>query len=163
MRHLPRVLSIAALTAVCAMAVLVPQASAAKKSKAPKQGVRTTKVMKDGTRVLKFAYGPIKINPGQNDIAIEPNRSSARRATGGSPPSRPNLIRADGSVPPVDVIHLHHAVWLVNDHPTWAAGEEKTRVNMPAGFGWRYNTTDQWFMNHMIHNLTSNPDKVWII
>ena len=54
-------------------------------------------------------------------------------------------------------------MWLVNYNPTWAAGEEKTRVTMPAGFGWRYNTTDQWLMNHMIHNLTSNQDKVWII
>jgi hypothetical protein len=24
----------------------------------------------------------------------------------------PNLVREDGSVPPVDVIHLHHGVWI---------------------------------------------------
>src|SRR3954449_10581788 len=124
MRHLPRVPSIAALTAVCALAVLVPQASAAKKVKGPKQGVRTTKVMKDGTRVLKFAYGPVKINPGQNDIAIEPNKLVRPKGNGWITSFSPNLIRSDGSVPPVDVIHLHHAVWLVNYQPTWAAGEE---------------------------------------
>jgi|tagenome__1003787_1003787.scaffolds.fasta_scaffold20816660_1 hypothetical protein len=163
MRHRPRVLSIAALLAVCSLAVLVPQASAAKKGKGPRQGVRTTKVMKDGTRVLKFSFGPVKINPGQNDIAIDPNTVVRPKGNGWITSFAPNLIRADGSVPPVDVIHLHHAVWLVNYAPTWAAGEEKTRVSLPKGFGWRYTTSDQWLMNHMIHNLTSNKDKVWIV
>jgi plastocyanin len=62
----------------------------------------------------------------------------------------------------VDVIHLHHAVWLINFYPTFAAGEEKTILRAPKGFGWEYKTTDRWILNHMIHNLTPNPDKVWV-
>ena len=133
MRHRSRVLSIAALVAVCSLAVLVPQASAAKKGKGPRQGVRTAKVMKDGTRVLKFAFGPVKINPGQNDIAVEPNTAVRPKGNGWITCFAPNLVRADGTVPPVDVIHLHHAVWLANYRPTWAAGEEKTVVQPAAG------------------------------
>ncbi|MDP9292984.1 MAG: hypothetical protein M3O90_00940, partial [Actinomycetota bacterium] len=62
----------------------------------------------------------------------------------------------------MDVIHLHHAVWLVNRQPTFAAGEEKTNVSLPRGFGWRYSRSDSWVLNHMIHNLRPNPDKVYL-
>ena len=65
-------------------------------------------------------------------------------------------------MPRVDVIHLHHGVWLKNLQPLFAAGEEKTEFAAPPGYGWRYRTTDQWHMNHMIHNLTPTPTKVYI-
>ena len=116
----------------------MPQASAAKKGKGPRQGVRTTKVMKDGTRVLKFAFGPVKINPGQNDIAVEPNTAVRPKGNGWITSFAPNLVRADGSVPPVDVIHLHHAVWLANYRPTLGRGRGEDPVSLPKGFGWRY-------------------------
>src|SRR5919197_1025546 len=32
----------------------------------------------------------------------------------------------------------------------------------PAGYGWRYRTTDHWLMNHMIHNLTPGATDVYI-
>src|SRR3954452_1649712 len=122
---------------------------------------RTVVTHADGTQRITFRFGPIAIKPGQNDIAIAQNR--LRPAQDGWITSfRPDLVRNNGSVPAVDVIHLHHAVWLVNGRLTWAAGEEKTIVRAPRGFGWRYRTTDQWFLNHMIHNLTANPDKVWV-
>ena len=60
------------------------------------------------------------------------------------------------------MLHLHHAVWLINGEPTFAAGEEKTNVRLPKGFGWRYEPTDQWVLNHMIHNLLPNRDRVYI-
>ena len=41
--------------------------------------------------------------------------------------------RRDGKSPPVTEVHLHHAVWLVDLKPTFAAGEEKTNFNAPAG------------------------------
>ena len=44
---------------------------------------------------------------------------------------KPNLIYADGRVPRVDVVHLHHGVWLNNGAPTFAAGEEKTEIRAP--------------------------------
>src|SRR5918999_707562 len=43
-----------------------------------------------------------------------------------------------------------------------AAGEEKTVLTMPPGYGWRYRASDQWVMNHMIHNLTPTPADVYI-
>jgi hypothetical protein len=71
-------------------------------------------------------------------------------------------MRPDGTVPRVDVIHLHHGVWLVGLQPTFAAGEEKTIFSAPKGFGWGYKPSDKWYMNYMIHNLTPTADKVYI-
>ena len=33
---------------------------------------------------------------------------------------------------------------------------------MPQGFGYRYQPSDTWIMNYMIHNLTPNADAVYI-
>jgi plastocyanin len=110
---------------------------------------------------LHFAYGPVKIAPGQNTISIDENRFKPP-VDGWITGFRPNLVRKDGSVPRVDVIHLHHGVWLKNFQPLFAAGEEKTEFKAPPGFGWRYRTSDQWHMNHMIHNLTPTEDEVYI-
>ena len=53
-------------------------------------------------------------------------------------------------------------MWLINNAPIWAAGEEKTALNLPAGYGYRYKPSDFWVMNHMIHNLTPDPKNVYI-
>jgi plastocyanin len=111
---------------------------------------------------LHFKYGPVSIQPGQNTISIDGDKVPRPKVSGWIVGFRPNLRRPGGSVPRVDVIHLHHAVWLINGRPTFAAGEEKTQVKMPRGFGWRYSPGDQWLLNHMIHNLLPNRDKVYI-
>ena len=85
----------------------------------------------------------MKIAPGQNTIELERNELG-RPSTAGSRASRPNLVRKDGSVPRVDVIHLHHGVWLKDLQPLFAAGEEKTALIAPPGYGWRYRTSDRW-------------------
>ena len=46
--------------------------------------------------------------------------------------------------------------------PTFAAGEEKTTFQLPRGYGYHYNPSDNWIMNYMIHNLTPKPTKVSI-
>jgi plastocyanin len=115
----------------------------------------------DGVQTLHYEYGPVTISPGQNTIALEPNTLKPP-VDGWITGFRPNLVYKDGSVPRVDVIHLHHGVWLKNLQPLFAAGEEKTAFAVPPGFGWRYRTTDRWHMNHMIHNLTPTPEKVYI-
>ena len=110
---------------------------------------------------LKYRFGPIHIGPGRNDNLYELN--NMRPAVDGWITSfKPNLTYADGEVPRVDVIHLHHGVWAINGRPTFAAGEEKTTITAPPGYGWRYRTSDQWIMNHMIHNLTPTPADVYI-
>jgi hypothetical protein len=75
----------------------------------------------------------------------------------------PNMVYTDGgAVPRVDVIHLHHGVWVINGYPTFAAGEEKTITQLPQGFGLPYKPSDSWLLSYMIHNLTPNPTSVYL-
>jgi plastocyanin len=110
---------------------------------------------------LSYRYGPIEIAPGQNTIELAPNQLKPP-VDGWITGFKPNLTYADGEVPRVDVVHLHHGVWISNLRPLFAAGEEKTRLVAPQGYGWRYRTSDQWLMNHMIHNLTPDRATVYI-
>src|SRR5262245_42236141 len=113
---------------------------------------------------LTFKYGPIDIRPGQNDIKINPT-TDLPKVPGYITRFKPDLIYTDGRVPPVDVIHLHHAVWLSsgnNGGPIFAAGEEKTILQMPQGFGWRYDPSQKWQINYMIHNLETTPTRVYV-
>ncbi|MFL5845384.1 MAG: hypothetical protein ACJ762_11870 [Solirubrobacteraceae bacterium] len=121
-----------------------------------------------GAQVLKYKFGPMRILPGQNKISID-LQSQRPNVDGYIVGFRPGLVYADGTSPSVKVIHLHHAVWLVgegqNVKPTFAAGEEKTYFNAPRGFGWRYQSDPSkqtWLINHMIHDLTSQPQEVYI-
>jgi plastocyanin len=50
----------------------------------------------------------------------------------------------------------------MNSYPTFAAGEEKTTLQLPRGYGFHYDPSDRWIMNYMLHNLTPNPKKVSI-
>jgi plastocyanin len=110
---------------------------------------------------VHYKFGPIHIAPGRNDIVFALN-DQRPPVNGWITGFKPNLTYTDGEVPRVDVIHLHHGVWIVNGAPEFAAGEEKTTVRAPAGYGWRYRTGDQWVMNHMIHNLTPDATDVYI-
>jgi plastocyanin len=110
---------------------------------------------------LTYRFGPIQVTPGQNTIEFAGNALKPQ-VDGWITRFEPDLSYADGTVPRVDVIHLHHGVWLSNGAPLFAAGEEKTVIGAPPGFGWRYRTSDTWLMNHMIHNLTPNPAEVYI-
>ncbi|HSS59391.1 MAG TPA: hypothetical protein VLK59_15365 [Solirubrobacteraceae bacterium] len=111
---------------------------------------------------IKFKYGPVTIHPGQNTISIDGSDVPRPKVPGWIVGFRPNLERPNGTIPRVDVLHLHHAVWLINGAPTFAAGEEKTNVRLPKGYGWRFDPSDQWVLNHMIHNLLPNQDRVYI-
>ena len=117
---------------------------------------------KPSVQHLKFKYGPVTIHPGQNTISLAGDSVPRPKVPGWIVGFRPNLERLNGTIPRVDVLHLHHAVWLINGAPTFAAGEEKTNVRLPKGYGWRYDLGDQWVLNHMIHNLLPNKDRVYI-
>ena len=110
---------------------------------------------------LHFEFGPIQIDPGRNTIEFQ-GTDLKPAVDGWIVGFRPNLVRRDGSVPPTDEIHLHHAVWIVNGAPQFAAGEEKTALDMPPGFGWRHRTQDGWILNHMIHNLKPDGEEVFV-
>ncbi|HEY6691513.1 MAG TPA: hypothetical protein VI006_01605, partial [Solirubrobacteraceae bacterium] len=85
---------------------------------------------------LHYRFGPVHIGPGRNDIVFQLN-DQRPPVNGWITGFKPNLTYVDGEVPRVDVIHLHHGVWLVNGAPTYAAGEEKTNIQAPPGYGWR--------------------------
>jgi plastocyanin len=146
---MPRILPLlAALTCVA----LVPATASAQ---------TLPRVEYEGMQKLSFKYGPIAITPGQNTINFEPNRLKPQ-VPGYITRFEPNLTRVDGSIPRVDVIHLHHGVWLMRNYPTFAAGEEKTIFQLPQGYGYKYDPSDSWLMNHMLHNLEPSTDRVYI-
>jgi plastocyanin len=128
----------------------------------------------EGAQRLHFEFGPIDVKPGQNNISysLRGGGVEAPKEAGYIVGIQPNLRLADGSIPPVDVIHLHHGVWLnlSNKDATkpglperfFAAGEEKTAMRLPAGYGYAYKPTDHWLINYMVHNLWPDPNKVWI-
>ena len=111
---------------------------------------------------VKYRYGPITIKPGQNTISLDGDRIPKPKVSGWIVGFRPNLERANGKIPGVDVLHLHHAVWIINNELTFAAGEEKTNVKLPRPFGWRHRPQDRWVLNHMVHNLLPNRDRVYL-
>src|SRR5688572_224779 len=78
---------------------------------------------------MRFSYGPIAVYPGKNDVLIGPVTIEKPNIDGYITRFKPNLVRADGSVPPVEQVHLHHGTWLslqedYGSGPFFAAGEE---------------------------------------
>jgi plastocyanin len=127
--------------------------------------------LRAGATRLHFEVGPIDILPGQNNIAFKPGIPKPD-VDGFVVRIDPNLRLADGRVPGVDDIHLHHGVWLNRDAPDiarpnlperfFAAGEEKTVTSFPDGYGYPVKTTDRWILNYMIHNLWNRTKQVWV-
>jgi plastocyanin len=130
------------------------------------------------TQDMTFCYGPVTVKPGQNVIRINPTDMFPNQE-GFITRFDPELIYADGRVPPVDVLHLHHAVWLVKHGgggcdlsnlfnlllatPQFAVGEEKTIQQLPQGFGWASHPNDCWYVNDMLHDLVAQQAQVYIV
>jgi plastocyanin len=110
------------------------------------------------------------VNPGQNVIRLNSTNLFPHQP-GYITRFDPELVYENGKVPRVDVLHLHHAVWIVKHRgepgtPQFATGEEKTIVQAPKGFGWRSLPSDHWLLNDMLHDLVGQPadvDIVWRI
>jgi plastocyanin len=128
-----------------------------------------------GVQHLHFTTAPITVKPGQNSInnVIIP-ASQKPKEDGFIVRARPDLTYLDGTVPPVDVIHLHHGVWINASgrspaspagglEPIFFGGEEKTVFRIPKGYGYSYKKTDGWILNEMIHNNTPNRTKVRLV
>ena len=134
-----------------------------------------------GMEHLHFAAGPYRITPGANLILVDTNHVPKPRQDGYMVRMTPNLRYARpggkccGTIPRVDVIHLHHGVWLSNGtagegegngqfglYPFMASGEEKTAYEFPHGYGYPVGASDTWVLNYMIHNLTDKAAQVYI-
>ena len=124
-------------------------------------------------RRIRYRYGPINVTPGQNWINLGAITAAQKPARAGFITRiRPDLVRADGSVPPSNQVMFHHGVWLNASRSDatrpgiperfFAAGEEKTILTLPRGFGYPVKGSDRWLMNDMIHNLIPNRMKLYI-
>ena len=115
---------------------------------------------------MRFSYGPIVVKPGQNDVLIGPITIEKPVRDGYITRFKPNLVRADGTTPPVEQVHLHHGTWLsLQDYgsgPFFAAGEEKTIAPFPRGYGMPVKATDQWQLLYMVHSAVSQPMETFI-
>jgi hypothetical protein len=126
----------------------------------------------NGAQRLTYKVGPFNIIPGQNDIGYQ-GMDQKPKVDGWITRIRPDLTYLNGKVPGVDVLHLHHGVWLNMSRRDatspglperfFAAGEEKTIMSFPKGFGYEYEADDSWLLNHMIHNLTPVPTRVYMV
>jgi hypothetical protein len=119
-----------------------------------------------GCQRIRYAYGPVTVRPG-GDLQLVAKDLQKPMYDGYISRLTANLYRADGTVPPVDVIHLHHGAWVSN--PTYgnfpiffAAGEEKTHLQIPQGYGLRIGGSDAWSMTYMLHNLTPRAEDVYV-
>lgn len=134
-----------------------------------------------GMEHLRFHAGPYQIRPGANLILLDSNHVPKPNRDGYMVRMVPNLRyalpggRCCGKVPRVDVIHLHHGVWLSNGiagagegngyggvYPFMASGEEKTVYEFPRGYGYPIGAHDLWILNYMIHDLTDKAARVYI-
>jgi hypothetical protein len=117
-------------------------------------------------RRMRFAYGPIAVKPGQNDVLVGPVTIEKPIQDGYITRFKPNLVRADGSVPPVEQVHLHHGTWLAQPDygsgPFFAAGEEKTIAPFPRGYGMPVKASDTWLLLYMVHSAVSQPMETYI-
>jgi plastocyanin len=132
--------------------------------------VRSAK-LPNGAKRIEYRIGPFDVIPGQNEIGLRSIRDKPE-VDGWITRIRPDLTYLDGRVPGVDVIHLHHGVWLnlARRDATWpgiperffASGEEKTIFSIPRPYAYQYKASDGWLLNHMIHNLTPVATKVYM-
>ena len=65
----------------------------------------------NGAQRLTYKVGPFNIIPGQNDIGYN-GMDQKPKVDGWITRMRPDLVYTDGRVPRVDVLHLHHGVWV---------------------------------------------------
>ncbi len=118
-------------------------------------------------RRLRFTYGPIAVTPGNNAQFVGPVTIEKPAEDGYMTRFRPDLVRADGTAPPVDEVHLHHATWLNlterGTHPFIAAGEEKTIAEPRPPYGSLVRASDTWQLNYMLHNGTPRTETLWVV
>jgi plastocyanin len=157
----------ALISVLAVLAVAAPPAMADVEGKAI-----AVQSLAGGAKRIKYKIGPFDIVPGQNEIGYAPIAERPQR-DGWFTRIRPDLTYLSGRVPGVEVIHLHHGVWVnvsrgaatsgLGVEPFFAAGEEKTIMRLPKGYGYPIKRSDGLLLNHMIHNLTPVPTKVWMV
>lgn len=137
----------------------------------------------DKCRRLRVVFGPIVVNPGKNDVLIQPVTFEKPMWDGYMTRFKPGLFTYDGFTPPVEDLHLHHGTWLNPGYfggggesygpvpnpgrsygwgPWLATGEEKTIVFNPYRYGLKIKGSDAWMFLHMVHSAVTTPTVVWV-
>ena len=137
--------------ALCLMLAISPAARAAH---------GPTTVLADGTLRTTYRIGPLNVTSGQNRIANNPIAGASRPSVDGwITRIKPDLVYNDGTIPSSSKVMFHHGVWVnvSRGENFFATGEEKTQMDFPPGYAYRYKASDTWYLNQMIHNLTPEP------
>src|SRR3954454_17057815 len=126
----------------------------------------------DGVQHMHFSYGPLNAAAGQNLILVGPQSVAAPPEDGFIIGFKPGLVGPDGNPPPVEQVHMHHAVFLNLSrrdvtHPElpermFAFAEEKTRGSIPSPHGYAFKPSDVLAINYMLHNETPDNRTVFI-
>jgi len=126
-----------------------------------------------GVQHMRFSYGPLYAAAGQNLILVGPATIIGPPVDGYIVGIRPNIVDENGVTPPVEQVHMHHAVFLNMSrrdvtHPElpgermFAFAEEKTHFRLPPGYGYPYKASDQFAINYMLHNETPQGHAIYI-
>jgi plastocyanin len=145
----------------------LPAGSCASESQFDTQYVAKDPAYRNACRRLRIVFGPIVVQPGKNDVLIQPVTVEKPAYDGYMIRFKPSMIDATGYSPPVEQIHLHHGTWLnANNNygsgPWLATGEEKTIAAWPKGYGLRIAHDDVWLFLHMVHSAVAQPRTVWV-
>ena len=134
----------------------------------------------DDCKRLKIVFGPIVVNPGKNDVLIQPVTFEKPMWDGYMTRFKPGLFDVSGKTPPVESLHLHHGTWLnassygapavgpvdsfrsYGDGPWFATGEEKTINALPYRYGIKIKGSDVWLFLHMVHSAVTQPTVVFV-
>lgn len=138
-----------------------------------------------GGERIRYRCGPIDITPGQNRIEWPTMLRGLHRPdeNGYITRLKPDLVEENGEALDSDLVMFHHAVWLNNSRcdssaPAFlscsggvagrfpqrffGAGEEKTTLDLPDGYGYDYTASDNWTLNHMLHSLVPQTFELYI-
>jgi plastocyanin len=138
----------------------------------PRTQLVEREVVAADTERLTYRYGPLLAGAGQNLIMVGP--VTIERPPGDVFVTRvePDVVLPDGTVPPVEKVHMHHAVLLNMSRQDAGApslperfygfAEEKTIGQFPPGYGYRVRPSDVWAVNYMLHNGTEQNETVYV-
>src|SRR5256885_5676447 len=156
----------AVLAAGAAAVVICSQAgAAARRDSSPPYGekarselVWTKAIAPDVTR-YEYRYGPVIAAPGHNLILVGPVTIERPARDGYRTRVRPDLVDASGKAPPIEQVHMHHAVMLKLSHkdttyPTlpqrfYVFAEEKTIDQFPPGECYSATAGHCWSVNYL--------------
>ena len=114
-----------------------------------------------GVQHMTYSVPLDTVTAGQNKIRFRPFAGDEKPSVNGwITKIRPDLVyTSNGRTPPSSRVMFHHGVWINSSthDQFFATGEEKTQLDLPDGYGYRYRATHNWVLNEMIHNLVTEP------